>query len=630
MEDTKLKIQRSSLIELTKDYQKIATGDTKNFNGATGYLELWAKYNNQTISSNVTNYSVQLRLVVSNGYIGNYQSTPYSVSADGIGTQNGDNGSANYTSQTLKTITGNVTHNSDGTKNVNMSGSINFTAWGQSLTVSGSAKLPTIPRKSEVACSSVYIGDTATITIDRKSDEFKDTVTYKIEDIIGMLAIKTSDKVLSLKTSSIADQVYALIPNSREIQGTITCNTYNGNTNIGSSNTTFNLYTKESICKPNVSWEIVDTNEKAIAITGDNTKFIKYVSMPKVTVSATPKNSATIKSYSINLNDGQIQNTQEYTFPSIGSDSITVNAIDSRDYGNPQNISLSNKMIDYVQLQINKFELERTEEASNEIILNCNGVWFNGNFTDTKVNTLIASFQYKKSEDEEWTDGGTLTPVIENNTFKISNLSLGTDYDYQSEYQFKIIFSDLIMTIGDLNTDIHVVAKGLETIAVGDLCGWLYGDWKLNDSPLGTGGDTLPIDAIVNYDGTEVPNGYEKVTESSGKTNDWVWKKYSDGTAECFKKFTFTENINNITVSGYRSRTLDLGAYPIEFVKVPVVTMTSYCDYKYSDSVGEQYIFNTQTDKPSLTSCGKVLFFCFKQSSDRTITLDVIVKGTWK
>ena len=610
-----------------------------NIGTPTNQFKLKVEYTvTQTEDGKLNNYSD----ITAIGYCqrNNANAYPYNNTSNAILTINGNKKEAhpsyNLTTDGYKQIISHnvrVYHNSDGKKDITISFSFNglLSSYYPNGTISKSISLPTIPRASEVSCSSVYIGDTATITIDRKNNSFTDTIMYKIsENITGLLAYRTSDKVLSLKTSTLADQIYALIPNSREIQGIINCSTYNNNTNIGNSNTTFNLYTKENVCKPNVSWEIVDTNEKTIVITGDNTKLIKYVSKPKVTVSATPKHSATIKGYSINLNDGQVQNVQEYTFPSIGSNSITVNAIDSRDYSNPQNINLSNRMIDYVQLHINKLEIERTEEASNEIILNCDGVWFNGSFTDTKVNTLSASFQYKKSEDEEWTDGGTLTPVIENNTFKISNLSLGTDYNYQNEYQFKIVFSDLIMTIGDLNTDIHVVAKGLETIAVGDLCGWLYGDWKLNDSPLGTGGDALPIGAIVDYDGTEVPNGYEKVTESSGKTNDWVWKKYSDGTAECFKKFTFTENINNITVSGYRSRTIDLGAYPIEFVKVPVVTMTSYCDYKYSDSVGEQYIFNTQTDKPSLTSCGKVLFFCFKQSSDRTITLDVMVRGTWK
>lgn len=499
---------------LTKSFQKVATGGTQTFGATTGYLEIWAKYNSQSIPNNTTNYTAELRLIVPSGYyIGNYQSAPYSLSATGIGTGTGDNGSGNYTSQTLKTITGNVTHNSDGKKDVSISGSISFTAWGQTLTVSGSATLPTIPRTSGVACSSPYIGDTATITIDRKSSAFTDTISYKIGEITGTIAEKTSNTVLSLDTSSIADEIYTLIPDATETTGEITCTTYSGDTQIGTSKANFNLYAKESVCKPNVSGTVVDTNETAINLTGSSNKFIKYVSKPKVSITATPNKSATIKSYSINLNDGQTSNSQEYTFEKIGSNNVTINAIDSRGYGNPQNIDLSENMIDYVELHINKIDLRRTEEASNEIILNLDGVWFNGNFNDTTANQLTASFKYKTSDAKEWVDGGSLTPTIENNTFKITNLSLGTNFDYQKEYQFRVVLSDLLETVGNSNSDIQVVAKGQEVVAIGENGVWVYGDLLLNDIPVSAGGDTLPVGSIINYDGSEVPSGYVKVSD---------------------------------------------------------------------------------------------------------------------
>lgn len=608
---------------LTTNYQKIGTGSAQSFGSATGYLELWAKYNSQNITNNTTNYSVQLRLVVTGGYIGNYQATNYSLSSTGLTTSSGNSGSDNYTSRTITTITGNVTHNGDGKKSINSSGSINFTAWGQTLSVSGSATLPTIPRTSGVACSSPFIGDVATITIDRKSTSFTDTLRYTIGELTGVIREKTTDTVVQLDTSTIADEIYALIPNSKEIEGKIICETYSGNTKIGTSEAKFNLYTKESIAKPTVSGTVVDTNEKAITLTkgtttiewdGDITgrevindtsgfslykvsdyiptseeligqsytqdngdgaeitdnlivnltddgnvycvgakmlpivivikepttqypqtagiyfmsneyfgyiseltipmgdsKFIKYVSQPKVTVNATANKSATIQSYSINLNDGQIQNVQEYTFPKISSNKVTVNAIDSRGYGNPQDIDLTDKMIDYVELHINKVSLERTEEASNEIILDLDGVWFNGNFSDTNTNNLTALFKYKTGDETEWQEG-SLPLVIDGNTFYLNNYSLGDIYDYQKEYQFKIVLTDSIATVGDNVADIIVVPKGQEVVAIGEDGVWVYGHLLLNDEPIGNG-DTLPINSIVEYDGDEVPEGYEEVEE---------------------------------------------------------------------------------------------------------------------
>ena len=344
----------------------------------------------------------------------------------------------------------------------------------------GSLELTTIPRASEVACSSPYIGDNAIISIDKKSSAFTNTVTYKIGTLTGTIATKTSSTTLQLNTSAIADEIYALIPNDKEAQGTIYCTTYNGSTQIGDTkSTTFNLYAKESVCKPDVSATIIDTNTNVINITGSNTKFIKYISKPKVTVNATSKKSATIKSYSINLNDGQTSNLQEKTFDTIGSNKVTVSVTDSRGYPNSADSTLD--MIDYIKLHINTISITRPEGTSNEAILNCDGAYFNGSFTNTVSNTLSASFKYRKSGATEWTNGGSITPTIENNTFKFTNLSLGALFDYNEEYQFKIILQDKFMTVGDLDSDIITLPKGQEVIAIGEDGGWLYGNWYLND-----------------------------------------------------------------------------------------------------------------------------------------------------
>ena len=342
---------------------------------------------------------------------------------------------------------------------------------------SGSLELTTIPRASEVACSSPYIGDNAIISIDKKSSAFTNTVTYKIGTLTGTVATKTSSTTLQLNTSAIADQIYALIPNDKEIQGTIYCTTYNGSTQIGDTkSTTFNLYAKESACKPDVSATIVDTNTSVTDITD---KFIKYISKPKVTINATAKNSATITHYSINLNDGQTSNLQENTFDTIGSNKVTVSATDSRGYPNSADVNLD--MIDYIKLHINTISITRPEGTSNEAILNCNGAYYNGSFTDEVSNTLTVTFKYRLSGATEWTDGGSITPTIENNTFKFTNLSLGALFDYNEEYQFKIILQDKFMTVGDLDSDIITLPKGQEVIAIGEDGGWLYGNWYLND-----------------------------------------------------------------------------------------------------------------------------------------------------
>lgn len=445
--------------------------------GGNLYVRLYARYSEQDITNNRTYVYYQARSYYENStYIQDNQGT---IAVSGTGASYQSAGCTRPTTGESVSVTtsGWVSHNSDGTGSASGSATINFLNWGWSGTASSSFTLPTIPRASEVACSSPYIGDNAIISIDKKSSAFTNTVTYKIGTLTGTVATKTSSTTLQLNTSAIADQIYALIPNDTEIQGTIYCTTYNGSTQIGNTkSTTFNLYAKESVCKPDVSATIVDINTSVTDITD---KFIKYISKPKVTINATAKNSATITNYSINLNDGQTSNLQENTFDTIGSNKVTVSATDSRGYSNSTDVTLD--MIDYIKLHINTISITRPEGTSNEAILNCDGAYYNGSFTDEVSNTLTATFKYRLSGATDWTDGGSITPTIENNTFNFFDLSLGESFDYNEEYQFKIILQDKFLTIGSSDADIITLPKGQEVVAIGEDDVWMYGDLWIND-----------------------------------------------------------------------------------------------------------------------------------------------------
>lgn len=431
----------------------------------SGYVEYNETFNEDYISTNKSTLTATLYLHRTNNYSGSPTSssnctltfvidgTTYSMNV-GTKTIPNDKSYVNIGSASKE-----ITHNNDGSYSTSISVSYNMPYSNLSISNqnSGTIYLTTILRASSIACSSPYIGDNAIISIDKKSSSFTHTLTYKIGTLTGTIATKTSSTTLQLNTSEISDQIYTLIPNDKEVQGTIYCTTYSGDTQIGDTKSTiFNLYAKESACKPDVSATIVDANTSVTDITD---KFIKYISKPKVTINATAKNSATIANYSINLNDGQNSNLQENTFDTIGSNKITVNVTDSRGYKAYENgFDYELDMVDYIKLHVNKFLTTRPEGTSNEVIINLAGVWYNGNFSTTKPNTLSASYQYKNANDAEWTTGGSLTLSIAGNTFKIENLSLGTIFDYNEEYVFKFSISDLLMTI----TETMQVPKGQE------------------------------------------------------------------------------------------------------------------------------------------------------------------------
>ena len=463
---------------LTKNYQMLSQKYLGNSYGDL-YVRLYAKYTEQDVANNRTYVVYQARSYYSgNSYILDQQGT---MGVSGTGADYQSTSCTRPTSGESVSVTaeGWVYHNNDGTKSVSGSASLSFPNWGWSGTASASANLPQIPRASGVACSSPYIGDNAVISIDKKASAFTSTLTYKIGTLTGTIATKTSETTVQFKTSEIEDEIYALIPNVREIKGTIYCTTYNGNTQIGDTqSTTFNLYAKESTCKPSVLATVIDTNTNVTTITGSNTKFVKYISKPKVTISATAKKSATIENYSINLNDGQASNLQENTFDTIGSNKVSVSATDSRNYSNSADVNLD--MIDYIKLHINTISITRPEGTSNEAYLDCNGAYFNGSFTDTKSNSLSGSFKYRKSGTEEWTNGGSITATITDNTFRVSNLLLGSSFDYDEEYQFQISFEDVFV----IATETITLPKGQEAMAIGEDSVDVYGKLNLNDYPV--------------------------------------------------------------------------------------------------------------------------------------------------
>lgn len=497
-----------------------------------------------------------------------------------------------------------VKHNNDGSKNVSVSASMSSSYFTPSYSsASGTVSLATIPRASGVACSSPYIGDNAIISIDKKSSSFTNTLTYKIGTLTGTIVTKTSETTVQFQTSSIADSIYALIPNGTETSGTIYCTTYNGSTQIGDTqSTSFNLYAKESVCKPSVTATIVDTNTDVTDITGSNTKFIKYISKPKVTINATAKKSSSIKKYYVSLNDGQTSSTKETPFSTIGSNKVNVSATDSRNYAGYNDYTLD--MIDYIKLHINTISITRPEGTSNEAILNCNGAYYNGSFTDTVPNALSGSFKYRKSGETDWTDGGSITPTITNSTFKFNDLSLGNLFDYNEEYQFKVILKDKFLTVGSSDTEIITLPKGQETIAVGDKEFWLYGTAYLNDETIGINKNSANSSTTNGYSCNYLNDKLDEINSDIVKTKNISYCKMNTN-------FETKEITNAVQITGWENwqDNGDLGAYPsrnrleIKNTKLAIIMgktsgqygMSAY--FKITDSAGNNiFTDNQQTD----------------------------------
>ncbi len=352
--------------------------------------------------------------------------------------------------------TGDVSHNTDGTLSITIKGS--FDTNGPSSVTTGTVSykwtLPTIPRASSVTCADGNIESATTININRASSSFTHTVSYNFQGLTGTIATKTGNTSIGW---TIPASFYEKIPNAKSGQGTITCQTYNGSTLIGTSTCKFNVFVINS--EPEVSATIVDVNEKTIALTGDNNNLIKYASNVQVKITATAKNNATISSQKVACGDGKTSSSATSVLEKVESGKFNISATDSRGFNTT--ITIEKTMVDYIKLALTEVTLSRPKTTSNTVNAVIKGNYFNGNF-GTASNSLSLKWRYKEQDTEDWNDYIELTPTIENNTFNIE-IELGTEFNYKKAYNFEIVATDKIM----LDTSSRNVTAGIPIIDIG-------------------------------------------------------------------------------------------------------------------------------------------------------------------
>lgn len=332
-----------------------------------------------------------------------------------------------------------VPHDSDGTRSISFSARIQGTTYGVSAFISGTFVLTTIPRASSVGATSAYIEESTIININRASSNFTHTLTYSFHNLTGTIAEKTVNTSVNW---TLPTSFYAQIPNQKSSSATITCITYNGNNEIGRSTCTFTVNTNEEKCKPSLSATVIDINETTINLTGSNTKLIKYKSTAKVTITTSSKNSASINSKKVN---NSVVEGNSISILNVEADTFVVTVTDSRGYTN--SVVLKPTVINYIPLTINA-NIKRVQPTTGEVGIQFSGNYFNGNFGSTN-NTLNINWYYKEKNQNDWINGGTLTTVINENTYSngTSIISLGNIFNYQKEYDFYLAISDKLMQL---------------------------------------------------------------------------------------------------------------------------------------------------------------------------------------
>lgn len=371
-------------------------------------------------------------------------------------------------------LTFNVKHKDDGTLNGYAKAKWEYDGSGTLPCKTGYAttsntSLTSIPRAKTITALSADIGYDTSITLKQTSASYTATIEWECGELSGVIADKTKEISIGWK---IPTDIYSqMLPTDKEKSITLKATTFNGDTQVGSTQTT-TIKAKVNMedNKPFAYLSVMDINEKTLELTNDENKVILNASNILANFTGMTRNGATIKSITIN-GTGVSYSPQEidgsdipqdvteivagsYQFEKATTNKFSLIVTDSRDNANV--ISTDNEItldkIDYIVPTISNSTLfKRNAPTDGKVNLKYEGSFFNGSFQDAVPNNLEMAYAYKEKKDDEFGGWITLTPTIiqGQNSFK-GEIQLAEEFDYDKVYTLKVSVKDALTELGDV------------------------------------------------------------------------------------------------------------------------------------------------------------------------------------
>ena len=353
-----------------------------------------------------------------------------------------------------------VPHNEDGTKTVTISaaGAIDGTTLSKT-TISGKVTLPEIPRAAAIAATDGYIGSNAMVTIGRKSEAHTYTVSYSFGNLAGYLSENgLSDTPVSIAAATLAfplpESFYYEIPDRQAETCTLTCTTYLDGAVVGlPQQTLFTVRADPERCAPWLTVSVADENPETLALTGNQTVFVRGASNARCIITAQARYGAQITETWVGA-----EKTQQDTvvISGIEGESLRFMAVDSR--GLFRELSVPLTMLPYVAPSL-RLTASRLDATSGMGTLRVEGSFYPGDF-GMQTNALRMGYRI---------NGGTmreLSPEIDGNTFSVSQML--TDLDYTQAHQIQVTVTDALNEVSataTINPGIPLFDWGKEDVS---------------------------------------------------------------------------------------------------------------------------------------------------------------------
>lgn len=411
-----------------------------NMTTSNQYIVYWIEciQNSQSVSNNTSNVTVKVHIKRTNTGYTTYGSGTVYCKINGTTYSASISSSQKITSTaiTLFTKTLTISHSSDGTKSLTMSAWVShsqFSSNEQSYTQT----LTTIPRASSISVtSSVEAGKSVTVTINRASSSF----THKVYYSFGSNTATISTSATTSASYTIPISHVNAIPNATSGTATISVDTYNGSTYIGSSSRTFTITVPSSV-KPTIS-----SLAATVVENGASTSYgyVKGKSKCNLVINgATGSHGSTIKSYSI-TGGGFSSSESSFTtgaLTSSGNITFTATVTDSRGRKSDAKTVTIN-VLDYTNPNITSFSCIRCDSDG---VADNDGTYLKilATYTYSSLdegNNVSTKIEYKKTSTSIWINAGS----IDSGNYIVTG---SNDISTESAYNVRLTITDNLTSI---------------------------------------------------------------------------------------------------------------------------------------------------------------------------------------
>lgn len=399
----------------------------------------------QSISNNTSKITAVMYLVQASSWSLNIaKRTDNKTTINGTGytwTSPAINNSGGKTTKLATVTSGNIAHNSDGTKSVTIKAvfEIGATISGtryDTIEASQTVTLNTIPRATTptLSASSVNMGSAITVSLPRASGSFTHDLAYKFA---GSDWTSVTTGAGTSYTWTVPD-LASKIPNATSGTVTLRCITKNGSASVGTKTVTFTAKVPASV-KPTIS--AVTLAETTAGIAAQFGAYVQGKSKVKATITAAGAKGSSIKAYSSTL-QGRTYSGASWTsqaLTSSGSLSIVTKVTDSRGRTASKTTTLS--VVAYTPPKISRFTVHREGADGPQEDGEYMGLaWA---YTVASVggkNTAAMKVEYKRTTATSW----EAAPLVTGTATAAAGSKVVTSPTFSTDYQY-----DVRLTVSD-------------------------------------------------------------------------------------------------------------------------------------------------------------------------------------